>query len=219
MVLVALLDLGKQPSGFEFDLQPPEIADQTAVLFSCISTKQAKWRSAPGKVLSFNCTHLFTDHPLNADCAQIFFICLSSNTENALEKNIPMVRNWAHPRSDTSGIVLLLVISSYTEKMPQLVTPQHYNTHLILIRRERLWLTGCFSSRFVSKQADNQFWITSLEEIWLLLSGAVCRKVFFSTWGASGPQIPGLPIAQTKITLSHVKNSIFTTHIGIARLI
>lgn len=32
------------------------------------------------------------------------------------------------------------------------VTPQHYNMHLILTRRERLWLTGCFSSHFISKQ-------------------------------------------------------------------
>lgn len=55
--------------------------------------------------------------------------------------------------------------------MPQSVTPQHYNTHLILIRRERLRLTGCFSSHLISKQADSQFWIMSLEESSVLLSG------------------------------------------------
>ena len=82
-----------------------------------------------------------------------------------------MVRNRTHPRSGTSSIVLLLVILSYTERMPQSVTPQHYNMHLILIRRERLWLTGCFSSHFISKQGDNQFWIMSLEENSVLLSG------------------------------------------------
>lgn len=91
-----------------------------------------------------------------------------------------MVRNWMHPRSDTCSIVLLLVILSYTEKMPQLMTPQHYNMHLILIRRERLWLTGCFSSHFVSKQADNQFWFMSLEESSVLLSGPALLTGTFS---------------------------------------
>lgn len=32
--------------------------------------------------------------------------------------NIHMVRNRTHPRSGTSSIVLLLVILSYTERMP-----------------------------------------------------------------------------------------------------